>query len=87
MPAGKLRGFSHDEPVAVDYKKTFPRLLYTKKSAENALSAWLQGKWKRQTNYYGGFEGPEVDIVVDEVPGRRKEDMEIVVYSTRKETK
>jgi len=64
----------------------FPRLFRSKRSAQAALTAWLQGKWSKASHYstdYGDYSADygdaDLDIPVpDRVEGRRREDMEIV---------
>lgn len=84
MPALRA-GFSYWEPTTDDHTGLRPRLMFTLKSAQNALSAWLQGQWKRNQGTSYDWEGiPEgYDEVVVSGPKqpRRREDMEIVVLS------
>ena len=80
LPARKSnrRGFSFDEPLPSG-GALGPRVFYSKQSAMNALTAWLQGKFKADTTY--SYEG-EADyaITVDPQPHRVRSDMEIVTY-------
>jgi hypothetical protein len=73
----KSRGFSYDEPT--DEKP--PRLFYTKRSAQNALTAWLQGVWENHT-VTSGYYGEDVDVYPEpkKVEGRQREMMEIVKF-------
>lgn len=72
------RGFSNTEPT----DKVPPRLHFTKKAAENALTAWLQGVWepKSSTNSYGEYD---YDCGPMTIKGRIKEDMEIVCFKLK----
>ncbi len=58
-----------------------PRLFFTLRSAQNALSAWLQGVHTRSTGGSGGFDGDdywdEITIETPPVPRVRAE-MEII---------
>jgi len=79
MPQAKpttVRGASHVAPDP--YAK--PRLFWTRKSAENALSAWCQGIWKMESggSSFDSFEPPEPELTTEKVEGRRREDFEIV---------
>jgi len=56
-----------------------PRIFYSKQSAMNALTAWLQGKFKVDTTYTFAGE-PDCAIIVDPQPHRVRSDMEIVTY-------
>jgi hypothetical protein len=59
-----------------------PRLFYSLRSAQNALTMWLQGVWKRDQGTTTDWEGiPDGydDMKVNEPPIKRKrEDMEVV---------
>lgn len=69
-------GFSHTEPT----NEQLPRLFPTLRSAQNALTAWLQGHWRQETNR-SGFDGEDVDVYTvpyESVEGRKRENMEIV---------
>lgn len=61
-----------------------PRIFFTKRSAQNALTAWLQGIHRKEssgggTNMFGEPDDYEEDIVIDKPPiERKREDMEIV---------
>jgi hypothetical protein len=72
------RGFSFTDPVSGQA----PRLFYTKQSARNALTAWLQGTWKTET-VRSGFYGEDTDVytVPTKVEGRKRELMEIVEFN------
>jgi hypothetical protein len=73
----RMRGFSNTDPV----EGVPPRLFPTKRSAENALIAWLQGSWEmHQTR--SGWYGEGVDIYPEPTPVRERmrEKMEIVVF-------
>lgn len=81
MPAG----FSYWEPETDNHVGLRPRLLFSLKSAQNALSAWLQGQWKRHQGTDYSFEGipegyDEISVKDPKRP-RRREDMEIVALS------
>ena len=71
----KRCGFSHTEPT----NEVMPRLFPTLASARNALTAWLQGKWKT-VEVHSGFYGEDVDCYAEpvKVEGRKRELMEIV---------
>ena len=77
----KKRGYTHTEPMSTS--EAVPRMHLTLKSARLALYAWLQGTWEDEYSYTDvdgpNYEGP----APTKVPGRNKEDMEIVkVYIT-----
>lgn len=85
LPARKSsRGFSNDEP---DHEggPLGPRIFATRRSAINALTAWLMGVHKRVgggTRHVGTFGGNDEDydedIEIVPQPHRRREEMEIV---------
>jgi len=74
----RIRGFSFTQPM----EKEAPRLFHTKRSAENALTTWLQGHWEIHTSVSGMF-GEDVDIYPAPtlVEGRKREAMEIVKFT------
>lgn len=79
LPARKGgRGFTFDEPT----KDCFPRLFKSELSASRALSAWLQGQWKREyhTREVGGFPEDVEYLIADKVEGRDRDNMEIVEF-------
>jgi hypothetical protein len=63
-----------------------PRLFFTLQSARNALTMWLQGKWKRDQGTSYSFDGPEgydeMTVNAPPVP-RTRGDMEIVELELR----
>lgn len=84
-PKGKGgNGGSFVEPV--DGNEEVPRLFHKKQSAKAALTAWLRGHHYATWGYDDGDgfswgSGQYVeDISVKPVPGRNKEDMEIVAF-------
>lgn len=79
LPARKNgRGFSFDEPT----KDCFPRLFPSKMSAIRALTAWLQGHWKREyhTREVGGWPEDIEYLTTEKVDNRDPSDMEIVEF-------
>lgn len=77
LPAGRRRGFTHDEPTLAKP----PRLFLKVGPAKCALKAWLQGEWHEKWEY--SFEGDPQDVYPcpDGKPHNRKaEDMEIVEF-------
>lgn len=60
-----------------------PRIFFTKISARNALTMWLQGEWHRKQGVFVDWEGtPDgYDKMTVDAPSRPRvrEDMEIVV--------
>lgn len=88
-PKGRLgRGGSHVEPEFVHIKR--PRLLPTKRGAQNVLSAWLRGKHHAERYYESDGEyGPSywVDDIpsVEPVPERIKADMAVVKFVAKEE--
>ena len=78
LPARKNgRGYSFDEPSF-----DFPRLFKSELSASRALSAWLQGQFKRKfyTREVGGWPEDVEYIIADKVDSRDPHDMEIVEF-------
>lgn len=68
------------EPNVTVFDKT-PRIFPSKQGAQNALTAWLQGRWVTISVTSGGWEDPQEDRVpVPEEPKipRVREDMELV---------
>ena len=62
------------------YASNRPRLFFTKRGAQNSLTAWLQG---RQSIEYGtrmDWQGKDdfAKRKIEHVPERKREDMEIV---------
>lgn len=76
----KRYGFSHTEPT----NEQLPRLFPTLRSAQNALTAWLQGKFETRTETSGMF-GEDVSIYVEaiKVEGRERKNMQIVTFTLR----
>lgn len=61
-----------------------PRLFFSRQSATNALTMWLQGVWKRDRfvsySYFGEAESSD-DLTVNTPPiPRKREEMEIVEF-------
>jgi hypothetical protein len=71
-----VRGASHVDPDP----HAKPRLFWSKKSAQNALSAWCQGIWKVEGNFSSmdALEPSEPELTTQKVEGRHREDFEIV---------
>lgn len=76
----KRCGYSHTEPT----DQVLPRLFPTLRSAQNALTAWLQGKFETETTH-SGFYREDVDVytVPHKVEGRERNKMKIVVFNLR----
>ena len=59
-----------------------PRLFFTRQAAANALSAWLQGKWKQEVQTEGSWDEAPYDYLAEPTPTavatRSREDMELV---------
>lgn len=51
------KGYSYWEPLLDNHKSLYPRILFTRKSAQNVISAWAQGLWKRNTDISVDWEG------------------------------
>ena len=74
----RTRGFSFTEPIEGE----FPRLFPTKRSAENALTAWLQGQWEMKISRSGMWGEDENDYPEPTVvEGRKRELMEVVKFT------
>jgi hypothetical protein len=76
---------SHVDPVDCSGDNPNPRLFATELAAKRAMSAWVQGKWGAETYWeQDGWESPAYlaqDIPAPTpVPGRNKEDMEVVSF-------
>ena len=91
MPARMSRsgrgGWSHWCPITPGAQgfEPHPRLMFTQRSAQNALSMWLQGEWRNVTSVPTGYfddDGGDSELVPSEplVP-RVREDMEIVLFA------
>ena len=76
----KRCGFSHTEPT----NEILPRLFPSLRSAQNALTAWLQGEFRTET-VRSGFYGEDTDVytVPYKVDGRERDKMEIVKMEIR----
>lgn len=85
LPARKNgRGYSFDKPI----KGCFPRLFKSKKAANLALYAWLQGQWKKEyhTREVGGWPEDIEYLIAEKIEGRDASDMEIVKFRLVEET-
>lgn len=73
-------GFSYDDPQPMTCKYG-PRLFTTIRGAQNALTAWLRGKFERVREQCGEF-GEDESIYVEPkaVLGRKRDNMEIVAF-------
>ncbi len=75
------RGFSWETASSSDK----PRLHWSKRAAQNALTAWLAGTWKNQFSGATYFEPPEYEGPAPFKPSpddnRKREEMEIVEFS------
>lgn len=89
MPARMFkgsRGWSYWTPADTDAYDKNPRIFFTKRSAQNALTAWMQGEWEQglvqdgdwETGYYMVDGDPEPKKPKVE---RKREDMEIVTLT------
>lgn len=79
-------GWSYWEPTSDDEAHDAnPRIFYTLRSAQNALTAWLMGEHSRKQGVSVDWEGiPDGydDHIVNAPPiPRRRDDMEIVGFS------
>lgn len=74
---------SYSEPTNIKY----PRFHKSKRGAQNALIAWLQGHWiQKTTGGYTWFGEPDFEtatFVNEEVPDRKRENMEIVEFELK----
>lgn len=59
-------------------KQGIPRLFSTKSGAKQSLKWWVKGEWYHIYNPSTTYEEANHSLMVDEVYGRRLEDMEIV---------
>lgn len=86
LPAQNSYGFTRTEPVPMS--KAPPRLFITKGPATQALEWWLKGEVFESAVDNLESVGPEREITLRTVPkpGRRREDMEIVVIRLQVET-
>lgn len=76
LPAGRGKGFTHDEPR----EHVPPRLFLKPQHAEAALRWWSAGEsytsWRLKGSFVDADYAPEIET--RKVEGRRKEDMEVV---------
>lgn len=81
MPAGRGRGYTHDEPTAVRP----PRLFNRERDAAAALRCWLLGDWKEETStdMYGEPDGIYPIPPKERNPDRKAKDMEVVEVALR----
>jgi hypothetical protein len=79
----KRCGFSRTEPTNEHLPRLFPSL----RSAQNGLTAWLQGEFKTEITR-SGFYGEDEDVytVPYKVEGRERGKMEIVKMVIREES-
>lgn len=76
LPWRSGRGGSFDNPAVGKHPRLFP----SRRSAQNCLSAWLQGEW--WPRYHQSMEGTVYDgHAPRKVADREKGDMEIVEFS------
>lgn len=83
LPERRGRGHSASVPVACDGTQNKRiRFFHTRRSAQMALTAWLQGEWVREKQR-GNWPGEEYDeeITIEKRENRKAEDMEIVEYA------
>ena len=83
MPQRAGAGHSYWEPTENNEGK-HPRLFFTLKSAQNALTAWLSGEWKREVgtniDWEGNSEGYDELMVDTPAIPRVRSDMAILVF-------
>lgn len=84
MPQRRGAGHSYWEPTEDIGEPRNPRLFFTMRSAQNALTAWLQGIWRSDLNVTTDWEGNSEssnDLTINEpdVP-RTRADMAIVAF-------
>jgi hypothetical protein len=79
LPAGRKRGFTHDQPST----ELPPRLFTKRRAAKAALRCWLMGDWKEETSGGSSYYGDDYDIYPvppSKPPADRKpEEMEVVM--------
>lgn len=79
MPAGRGRGFTHDEPKPAG-ARVAPRLFVTKRAAACALTWWLKGTCNAW--YSDGYPvGP--DDSIPQPHTRKAKDMKVVPVTLR----
>ena len=73
-------GQSYSEPSDSKY----PRLHKSKRGAQNALTAWLQGHWVQKTtggySYFGEPDFETITFASKKIESRKRENMEIVEF-------
>lgn len=59
-----------------------PRLFNTERAAKNCATCWAKGAWTQETRTEGAWDEPSYSYLAaptpDPVPGRRREDLEVV---------
>jgi len=62
-----------------------PRLFTSKRNAKLALGSWLSGHFKMESfrSSYESFFDDDCELTVTPVPGRNKDDMEIVALELK----
>jgi hypothetical protein len=75
-------GNSYVEPTSSTI--SYPRLHKSKRGAQNALTAWLQGHWiQKTTGGYSYFGEPDFETETfanKKIESRKRENMEIVEF-------
>ena len=74
----KSRGFSYDEPIVTNS----PRLFWSLRSAQNALTAWCQGIFKLVNSHDEYGDDYYIDVTTQ--PHRKRENMEIVKFRLKR---
>lgn len=75
------RGGTHVEPCAADTPGYEPRLFHTMHAARVALTYWLAGR-VTVSSYTDGWSGEyDESWYVEPVPGRVRDDMEVVAVT------
>jgi hypothetical protein len=80
LPRKEGRGATHREPTA---RLSKARLFHRERDARGFLTVWLQGKQTARAcmSSHESFFEDDIELVLEPVPSRKREEMEIVAYS------
>lgn len=85
MPQLGRRGHSHWEPQLDYHDNLKPRLFWSKRSAQNARTMWVNGPWKREAgtsvDWEGNHDSWDETVPVAPLRPRGKDDLELIVFA------
>lgn len=79
----KNRGYSHwnpDKPKKIKQKSEGIRILYSVRTAKAVITGWFNTPNGRNGGYQSSWDGEWIDDIDIKQDGRKKEDLEIVIF-------